>query len=302
MVEDRQDLRTLGELVDEQLKISPRKHRSAEITDALRVNPVEAANIRIVGGLQIILQALANHGALLARNRFQVLVVVGADRPPEVRVHIRSTKPAGGPRRAVEAEFQTLRTQTIHLVRCALAQQFDALAIGAQRSTAHTEGVGDQRAAKYAAIQVNERQYTGDLIAAPGVNIMRAVAERLLDNRAPSGPVKEGPVRMGFHKIIPASAGRFRQRLDDGCGGMDERGVSGGGSGGQRPDYCRRKRHGQCDSSRNRRVSASSASPFAKGWCNGAPEYAMKSLIVEVVPDRSPKGGSRIRRAVHRLR
>src|SRR5438309_9326287 len=102
MVEDRQDFRTIGELVDEQLKISPRKHRSPEIADALRVDLVEAANVRIVGRIQIVLQALANHRALLARDRLQVLVVVGADRPPEVRVDIRPTEPARTPRWAVE--------------------------------------------------------------------------------------------------------------------------------------------------------------------------------------------------------
>jgi len=74
-----------------------------------------------------------------------------------------------------------------------LAQQFDALAIGAQRSTTHTEGVGDQRAAKDAAVQMNERQNTGDLIPRLAYTLMRAVAERLLDNRAPSGPVKKVP-------------------------------------------------------------------------------------------------------------
>src|SRR6185312_815401 len=71
-VDDRQHLALRAEDLTQYLRIAPGEHRCTEVTQALRIDVVQATGARVDVRAQAFLQSLANHRTLFAWNGIHV--------------------------------------------------------------------------------------------------------------------------------------------------------------------------------------------------------------------------------------
>jgi hypothetical protein len=117
---DRQDLAAIAERPLEGLEVASRKRGRAVVAHGSRIDREEIVHIVVDRGGEIALQRLANHGALLARDLFEVLLLGTWDRRLEGGVEIVAHDPT---------------LSELHLRAAAHIPQFDVVHAGL---TSHT--------------------------------------------------------------------------------------------------------------------------------------------------------------------
>ncbi len=174
-----------------------------------RVDRVKMIELMLDGAAQAGRHGLAHDGALLAGNGQQILFGVHVQRAAEGRVQgllqpgrvraflaiVRLLAPAVFQVPHAEAPGQRLRGPVERLAHGRAAASDAAVDAKRQR---------DERAAKQSAAHMGQRQHAGDAPVLLRVQEMAVVVKPLFHDGLPAGAVKEGRIRAGVDKGIPA--------------------------------------------------------------------------------------------------
>ena len=157
---------------------------------------------------QTVLDALAHHRPLLARDRLHVALVVGLDRFTERHVEVRPLDPSRPPSACgARCRNSSALRPGPHQQALGMADQRRlAFRIGRQRAAIDAERHGDQRVAEQQRLHPPQRQHAGDRAVPFGETVMRAMAECGLDHLRPAGAMEE---RAGRHRLHESVPGRF---------------------------------------------------------------------------------------------
>ena len=177
----------------------------------------EAVDAGVDLAAQAVLDALAHHRALLARDGQHVGFFVGQDGLAEGDVQVLP-RPVGVARlrrcAARGASTPRLLRELLGLVLPAPARGFGAVG---RHAAVDGERQADQRVAEQQALHVRQRQHAFDAAVGFGVQEVRVVAEDLAQDLLPAGAVEEGGLGQAMTKASQrraAAASCTDRRLD----------------------------------------------------------------------------------------
>src|SRR5688572_3499829 len=170
--------------------------------DVLGEQCEKTLHTRIELAPQLVLDAFAHHRALLARNVVEVALDVRVDRLAESDVQI-VVQPVRMPELEI-AVLQMIDSQAfgqraggfIEGAPCALALR--------RHPTVDAKRQRYERMPEKQALHLGERQHTLDAAAGLGVEKVRGVPERLLDDALPACAMKKGGFAAARHELVPA--------------------------------------------------------------------------------------------------
>ena len=200
-VGDGQHLAVFAELLLQRFKVTLRQCRCAVAVHVVGVQAEEAVHAAIHFALQAVLDALAHHRALLARDGQHVGFFVGQDGLAEGDVHLL---PWPIFMAALQlAQFQVIDTQALRQAFCLRFQQLRAGLIFSRHAAIDGEGQARQRLAEEHALDMRQRQHAGDAALLLRVQEVGLMSKHLQHDVLPAGAVEEGGLRACQHKGVP---------------------------------------------------------------------------------------------------
>ncbi len=172
-VVDCHDVAAVAEGLHEYFEIAAREHRGAEVTDALGVDVVQRPRVVIGSRDEAVLDALAHHRPLLARDRLHVPLRIGLNRLPECLIQGGTGHPLSAVHCFAEAEFHRRDACPPHQGGSMIPQGPRALRIRRERAAIDAEWHRDQRAAEQQRPHMGERQDPGDRAVALREGVVR---------------------------------------------------------------------------------------------------------------------------------
>ncbi len=138
------------------------------------------------GNREVLLQRLADHGALLSGNLLQIVGFVASDRAFKSGIEIAARLPAG-PRHSAIAKFDIADLAVAPDPGRFIEQSGQCGRIRGKRPAAHREAVADQEMAEQPAVDLRQRHHGVDRAAAVArYQIGTGMAEAALHNLAPA--------------------------------------------------------------------------------------------------------------------
>src|SRR6202158_3771817 len=165
------------------------ERRRAVTMDVVGVKRKKAVDRSIDFAAQAVLDALAYHGALLARYCQKVRLAVGRDRSAKRHVQLLA-RPPRAPRLAV-SQLQMIDAEGLREVARRLNQGARGVGVAGRRAAVDAERQRNKRVTEEPALDFRQRQDADDLPATFGDAVVGTMAKDVLDDLAPADTMKE---------------------------------------------------------------------------------------------------------------
>ena len=212
-VQNGEDLAVLAEFALQGGDVSTRENRRAQTMHAAGIDRIEAIDGPLDFAAQAVLDALAHHRALFARDRLHICVVVGRNLLAERRVSFGIPDPVVVVRRH-QLVGQHIDPKLLRQRYRRAVERGIGLVVDRCGSAINAKRIRYQRVAKQPAAYMDERQDSAYRTAALGEQEIAVMSETLRQHPPPSCTVKECRLRTRRHESVPARAFGIVERPD----------------------------------------------------------------------------------------